>query len=104
MIRVEKIKGVENQVIMGAVGDNKVAVESLMLEESAKEEPKKKLCMCSPIKHPGSFRCRYHRSTPTQNLKPFQNNAAMKKDFLKLQNQYPLTQNRHSPGLAMQLL
>ncbi|KAG6669361.1 hypothetical protein I3843_01G230700 [Carya illinoinensis] len=22
----------------------------------------KKYCMCSPTRHPGSFRCRYHRS------------------------------------------
>ncbi|KAL4188840.1 hypothetical protein AMTRI_Chr08g204030 [Amborella trichopoda] len=29
-------------------------------EDAAKVEEKKTWCICSPTRHPGSFRCRYH--------------------------------------------
>lgn len=30
-----------------------------------KEEKEKKVCLCAPTTHPGSFKCRRHRSIPS---------------------------------------
>ncbi|KAL9667783.1 hypothetical protein QQ045_002151 [Rhodiola kirilowii] len=70
---MNKIKGVASQVNRARVGNRKaVDVKNMMQGKSDQEEPKKNLCMCSPTNHPGSFRCRYHRSTSTQKVKPVQ--------------------------------
>uniref|UniRef100_A0A7N0US90 Uncharacterized protein n=1 Tax=Kalanchoe fedtschenkoi TaxID=63787 RepID=A0A7N0US90_KALFE len=81
---VDKIKGVENQAGMGVVGNKKVAGKNPKQAKPDQGEPKKKLCMCSPTNHPGSFRCRYHRSTPVCNLKPVDQNGDVTRDVLKL--------------------
>eukprot|EP00249_Psilotum_nudum_P000494 c12263_g1_i1 orf=91-600(-) len=43
--------------------NNQVAIPSIPKQSSHPDSPARRVCLCSPTSHAGSFRCRLHRAT-----------------------------------------